>query len=91
MWGLNIQSGETWKVRPQEGDYSIGHEYWFADGRAVASTAGYHGRPRDESGRHVFGHIRWGNEEWVEDYFPFHGKSRRPWLFLSTFTAWTNG
>ena len=23
IWGLNIQTGETWKVRPQEGDPSI--------------------------------------------------------------------
>ena len=68
IWGLNIQTGETWKVRPQEGDYSIGHEYWFADGIHI----GYHGRPRDESGRHVFGHIKWDNSEWVEDHFPFH-------------------
>jgi oligogalacturonide lyase len=65
---------ETWKVRPQEGDYSIGHEYWFADGVHI----GYHGRPRDGTpafsagARHVFGHIRWDNEEWVEDHFPFH-------------------
>jgi oligogalacturonide lyase len=76
IWGLNIQTGETWKVRPQEGDYSIGHEYWFADGVHI----GYHGRPPDESGRHVFGHIRWDNEEWVEDHFPFHGQS---WKMLS--------
>ena len=68
IWGLNIQTGETWKVRPQEGDYSIGHEYWFADGVRI----GYHGRPRDGSGRHVFGHIKWDNSEWVEDHFPFH-------------------
>ena len=47
---------------------SIGHKYWFADGVHI----GYHGRPRDESGRHVFGHIRWDNKEWVEDHFPFH-------------------
>ena len=70
MWGLNVQTGETWKVRPQAGDYSIGHEYWFADGVHI----GYHGRSRQEgrSAQHVFGHIRWDNEEWVEDHFPFH-------------------
>jgi len=68
MWGLDIQSGETWKVRPQEGDYSIGHEYWFADGVHV----GYHGRSRVEGGEHVFGHIKWDNSDWVEDHFPFH-------------------
>jgi hypothetical protein len=22
--------------------------------------------------QHIFGHIRWDNEEWVEDHFPFH-------------------
>jgi oligogalacturonide lyase len=68
IWGLNIQTGETWKIRPQHEDYSIGHEYWFADGVHI----GYHGRPRDESGKHVFGHIKWDNSDWVEDYFPFH-------------------
>jgi oligogalacturonide lyase len=68
MWGLNVQTGETWKIRPQHGDYSVGHEYWFADGVHI----GYHGRPRDESGKHVFGHIKWDNSEWVEDHFPFH-------------------
>ncbi|MGC9395504.1 MAG: oligogalacturonate lyase family protein [Anaerolineae bacterium] len=68
IWGLNIQTGETWKIRPQHGDYSIGHEYWFADGKHI----GYHGRPRDESGKHVFGHILWDNTECVEDHFPFH-------------------
>ena len=68
IWGLNVHTGETWKVRPQHGDYSIGHEYWFADGVHI----GYHGRPRDESGQHVFGHIKWDNSDWVEDYFPFH-------------------
>ena len=73
IWGLNIQTGEAWKVRPQDGDYSIGHEYWFADGIHI----GYHGRPRDESGvavsqHHVFGHIKWDNSDWVEDSFPFH-------------------
>ncbi|MFN2285964.1 MAG: oligogalacturonate lyase family protein, partial [Anaerolineae bacterium] len=68
IWGLNVQTGETWKIRPQHGDYSIGHEYWFADGVHI----GYHGRPRDESGKHVFGHIKWDNSDWVEDHFPFH-------------------
>ncbi|MFN2229639.1 MAG: oligogalacturonate lyase family protein [Anaerolineae bacterium] len=68
IWGLDIQNGETWKVRPQEGDYSVGHEYWFADGVHV----GYHGRSRVEGGEHVFGHIKWDNSDWVEDHFPFH-------------------
>jgi oligogalacturonide lyase len=68
IWGLNVQTGETWKIRPQEGTYSIGHEYWFADGEHV----GYHGRSREDPDQHVFGHLRWDNSEWVEDNFPFH-------------------
>ena len=68
IWGLNIQTKEAWKIREQHGDYSVGHEYWFADGE----TIGYHGRPRDDSGEHVFGHIKWNNEDHVEVSFPFH-------------------
>ena len=68
IWGLNIQTKEAWKIREQHGDYSVGHEYWFADGE----TIGYHGRPRDNSGEHVFGHIKWNNEDHVEVSFPFH-------------------
>ncbi|MBN1934906.1 MAG: PD40 domain-containing protein [Anaerolineae bacterium] len=68
IWGLNILTGETWKVRPQHGDYSVGHEYWFADG----VTIGYHGRSRENPDRHIFGHIRWDNSDHVEDNFPFH-------------------
>ena len=68
IWGLNIQSGETWKIRPQEGDRNIGHEYWLADGERI----GYHGASRDEGGQPVFGHLRWDNSDWVEEEFPFH-------------------
>ena len=67
IWGLNIQSGRTWKIRPQEGDYDIGHEYWFADGVRI----GYHGSSRSAGGQHVYGHIRWDNGDWVEKQFPF--------------------
>jgi oligogalacturonide lyase len=69
IWGLDIHTGKTWKIRPQEGDnYAVGHEYWFADGERI----GYHGRPRDGQGNHVFGHIKWDNSEHVEVDFPFH-------------------
>ena len=68
IWGLNIQSGEAWKIREQQGDYSVGHEYWFSDGERI----GYHGRPRDASGQHVFGHVRYDNTAHVEVSFPFH-------------------
>lgn len=68
IWGLNIQTGDVWKIRPQTGDISIGHEYWFTDGERI----GYHGHPRDGSGKHVFGMRRWDNSEAVEVSFPFH-------------------
>jgi oligogalacturonide lyase len=76
IWGLNIQTGEAWKIRPQyEGEnLAVGHEYWFADGERI----GYHGRPREDRGTaqahgdHIFGHIRWDNTEPVEVSFPFH-------------------
>jgi len=69
IWGLNIQTGETWKIRPQEDDnYAVGHEYWFADGKRI----GYHGRPRDGKGNHIFGYVMYDNSEHVEIDFPFH-------------------
>ncbi|MCA9893017.1 MAG: PD40 domain-containing protein [Anaerolineae bacterium] len=71
IWGLNIETGETWKIRPQDDGkgYAVGHEYWFQDGE----TIGYHGFPRDDrfGGEHVFGHIKWDNSEHVEVSFPF--------------------
>ena len=69
IWGLNIQTGKTWKIRPQEHDnMAVGHEYWFADGERI----GFHGRPRDGQGDHIFGYVRWDNSEHVETHFPFH-------------------
>ena len=68
IWGLNILTGKTWKIRPQGGQCCIGHEYWFADGECI----GYHGSSQDEGGKHVFGHIRWDNSQCVECTFPFH-------------------
>lgn len=70
IWGLNIETGETWKIRPQDDglELAIGHEYWFADGE----TIGYHGFPRTDKNReHVFGHLKWDNTEHVEVRFPF--------------------
>lgn len=69
IWGLNIITGETWKIRSQEGEnIAVGHEYWFADGERI----GYHGRPRSGRSHHVFGHIKWDNSDHVEVSFPFH-------------------
>lgn len=75
IWGLNIQTGEVWKIRPQDdGQFAIGHEYWFTDGEHI----GYHGRPRDGQGEHVFGYCKWDNSNAVETRFPFHS-----WHFAS--------
>jgi oligogalacturonide lyase len=69
IWGLNIHTGETWKIRPQAGDnLAVGHEYWFAEGERI----GYHGLPRDGQGNHIFGSIRWDNTGHQETNFPFH-------------------
>jgi len=68
IWGLNIQTGESWKIRPQQGQgIAVGHEYWFEDGE----TIGYHGFPRDLKGEHIYGHIKWDNSEHVEVTFPY--------------------
>jgi oligogalacturonide lyase len=68
IWGLNVLSGETWRIRPQEGDVAIGHEYWFTDGERI----GYHGRHLSGAGDHVFGRVRWDDSGRVEAGFPFH-------------------
>jgi len=69
IWGLNIQTGETWKIRDQSGEnIRIGHEYWFADGVHI----GYHGSPRKGKGNHVFGFIKYDNTDHREVNFPFH-------------------
>ncbi len=69
IWGMNIETGEVWKIRDQsDGEFAIGHEYWFADGEHI----GYHGRPRSGEGDHVYGRIKWDNSDHVEERFPFH-------------------
>ncbi len=71
MWGLNIKTGEVWRIRPQDmedpNDVAIGHEYWFADGERI----GYHGRPRNGKGEHIFGWRNWDNSGATEVRFPF--------------------
>jgi oligogalacturonide lyase len=66
IWGLDRETGEVWKIRPQEDDVSIGHEYWHADGE----TLGYHGwRGSQESPDPFFGHVRYDNTEQHETSF----------------------
>jgi oligogalacturonide lyase len=67
IWGLNIHTGETWKIRPRKMENErVGHEYWHADGIHI----GYHGHRPD--GEKIFGKIRWDNTENEESSFPFH-------------------
>ncbi len=69
IWGLNVDTGEAWKIRPSESGESVGHEYWHADGELI----GYHGRHLD--GREFFGHIRYDNTDRIEVGFE-HIESR---------------
>lgn len=69
IWGLNVETGEAWQIRPSENGESVGHEYWHADGELI----GYHGRYRD--GREFFGHIRYDNTDRIEVEFE-HIESR---------------
>jgi oligogalacturonide lyase len=69
IWGVNILTGEVWKIRDQAVDNMlIGHEYWFDDGEHI----GYHGGPRAGTGEQVFGWVKWDNSERHEERFPFH-------------------
>ena len=60
IWGLNINTGENWKIRPSENDETVGHEYWHTDGELI----GYHGHNPD--GSEFFGHIRYDNTNRIE-------------------------
>jgi oligogalacturonide lyase len=63
IFGLNLETGKTWPIRPQASmDESMGHEYWFADG----VTIGYHGRTPNGP---VYGSIRYDNTQQVEAPF----------------------
>ena len=69
IWGLHIDTGNTWKIRPQDGrDAAIGHEFFLPDGEWI----GYHGRRRPEEKLHFFGATRLDNSERYEIDFPYH-------------------
>lgn len=70
VWGLDMQRGQAWKIRPRAAGETFGHEYWFADGVRV----GYHGRWPD--GSEFFGHIRYDNAERVEVAAPAEQSER---------------
>ncbi|MFQ3630201.1 oligogalacturonate lyase family protein [Roseiflexus sp.] len=64
IWGLDMASGKTWKIRPTSPGERVGHEYWFADGERI----GYHGRAAD--GEPFYGCIRYDNTDRIEAPFP---------------------
>ena len=61
IWGLNLDTGDVWPIRLQNGDFSVVAEHWFADGERI----GFRSHLR-ESGDTRFGHIRYDNEGLVE-------------------------
>ena len=90
MWGLSLDDGRVWPIRPRTGDETIGHEYWLADGRRL----GYHGR--DAAGA-VFGTVDWDGANVIERPMARHsthfhsrdeelivgdGSTGDPWLYL---------
>jgi oligogalacturonide lyase len=68
IWGLDLDSGQNWKIRPGPKGEAVGHEYWLADGERI----GYHGTGLD--GEHFYGSIRHDNTDRVEAPFP-HGST----------------
>ncbi len=64
IWGLNVETGEAWKIRAPERGESVGHEYWHSDGEFI----GYHGMHTD--GSKFLGHIRYDNTGRFEVAFP---------------------
>ena len=64
IWGLDLDTGKTWQIRPNAPGEAIGHEYWMPDGEHI----GYHGRTPEGP---VYGSIRYDNADQVE--VPFEG------------------
>ena len=64
IWGLDLDTGKTWQIRPNAPDEAIGHEYWMQDGEHI----GYHGRTPEGP---VYGSIRYDNADRIE--VPFEG------------------
>jgi oligogalacturonide lyase len=62
IWALNMDTGETWKLRPTAPGEMVGHEYWMADGVHI----GYHGRTANGP---VYGAVRYDNTNQVEAVF----------------------
>jgi oligogalacturonide lyase len=68
IWGLDLDDGRAWKIRPGQEGEAVGHEYWLADGVRI----GYHGTGTD--GEHFYGSIRYDNTDRLEAPSP-HGST----------------
>jgi len=93
IWGLDLQTGKTWKIRPTAPGEMVGHEYWMPDGEHI----GYHGRSATGP---MYGSIRYDNGDQIEAPFDYHcwhfhshmldlvvgdGDSQNPYLLLWRF------
>ncbi|WP_165971903.1 oligogalacturonate lyase family protein [Paenibacillus piri] len=67
IWGMDVNTGKVWKLREQNGEAAVVHEYWFADGE----TIGYHGRMLPDQHPNFFGAVKWDGSEQMEYNFPF--------------------
>jgi oligogalacturonide lyase len=65
IWGLDLQTGKTWKIRPTSPGERVGHEYWMDDGEHI----GYHGYVDNGT---IYGSIRYDNTDQVEAPFDYH-------------------
>lgn len=75
IWGLDINSGKAWKIRPTESNEMVGHEYWMPDGIHI----GYHGRVNTTisgesaaKGGPIYGSIAYDNTDQVEAPFEYN-------------------
>jgi len=64
IWGLDLETGETWSIRPEEPGEMLGHEFWLAGGE----TVGYHGRYAD--GQPFVGTVRYDDTDRLEHPIP---------------------
>jgi oligogalacturonide lyase len=67
IWGLDLRTGGTWKIRPQQGGSAIGHEFFIN-----SDWIGYHGRRLPDEKMHFFGATKIDNSEYFEYDFPYH-------------------
>jgi oligogalacturonide lyase len=65
IWGLDLDGGDVWQIRPNAPDEAIGHEYWLQDGEHI----GYHGKTPQGP---VYGAIRYDNTHQTEAPFEGH-------------------